>query len=158
VINYEYDEAGNLAETNNDGAWEAGVDGALPGIQMWAAPAVGQSYYQEFYEEEAEDMAMVVATGITVTLSDGGSHENCLQTIDWNPLEPETLEYKYYAPDLGLVKEEVVGGDERVELRSDDGNLGLKAAKLLIEHNATDEDTGFLRLWTYRAVFRNLRT
>jgi hypothetical protein len=143
VINYAYDDEGNLEETNNDGAWEAGVDGALPGIQMWAAPTVGQSYYQEFYADEAEDMALVVATGVTVTLSDGSSYENCLQTIDWNPLEPETLEYKYYAPDLGLVKEEVVGGDESVELRSDEGIVGLKAAKLLIEHNATDEDTGF---------------
>jgi hypothetical protein len=143
VVNYEYDDDGNLEETNNDGSWEAGVDGALPGIQMWAAPAVGQSYYQEFYAEEAEDMALVVATGITVTLSDGSSYENCLQTIDWNPLEPETLEYKYYAPNVGLVKEAVVGGDEIVELTSGEENPDLKAAKLLIEHNATDEDTGF---------------
>jgi hypothetical protein len=143
VINYEYDDEGNLEETNDDGSWEAGVDGALPGIQMWAAPSPGQSYYQEFYADEAEDMALVVATDITVTLSDGSSYANCLQTIDWNPLEPETLEYKYYAPDLGLVKEEVVGGDESVELTSGEGNFGLKAAKLLIEHNATDEDTGF---------------
>lgn len=139
VINYEYDDEGNLEETNNDGAWEAGVDGALPGIQMWASPGVSQSYFQEFYEDEAEDMAVVVATGLTVTLSDGRSYQNCLQTIDWNPLEPEALEYKYYAPNLGLVKEEVVGGDESVELE----NTGIKAAKLLIEHNATDEDTGF---------------
>jgi hypothetical protein len=143
VINYEYDDEGHLEETNNDGAWEAGVDGALPGIQMWASPAVGQSYYQEFYEDEAEDMAMVVAAGITVTLSDGSSHENCLQTIDWNPLEPETLEYKYYAPNIGLVKEAVVGGEEIVELTSEEEYPRLEAAKLLIEHNATDEDTGF---------------
>ncbi len=30
--NFEYDEDGNLVGTNNDGSWEAGVDGALPGI------------------------------------------------------------------------------------------------------------------------------
>jgi hypothetical protein len=120
VINYEYDDEGNLEETNNDGAWEAGVDGALPGIQMWAAPAAGQSYYQEFYADEAEDMAMVVATGVTVTLSDGSSYQDCLQTIDWNPLDPASPEYKYYAPDLGLLKEEVVGTDEIVELESAD--------------------------------------
>jgi hypothetical protein len=119
VINYAYDDEGHLEETNNEGAWEAGVDGALPGIQMWASPAVGQSYYQEFYEDEAEDMAMLVATGITVNLSDGRSYENGLKTIEWNPLEPETLEYKYYAPHIGLVKEEVVGGSEVVELTSE---------------------------------------
>jgi hypothetical protein len=116
VTNYAYDDEGNLEETNNEGAWEAGVDGAQPGIQMWADPMAGQSCYQEFYADEAEDMAMVVAKGITVTLSEGARYENCLMTIEWNPLEPETLEYKYYAPDIGLVKEEVVGGEERVEL------------------------------------------
>jgi hypothetical protein len=116
VTNYAYDDEGNLEETNNEGAWEAGVDGAQPGIQMWADPMAGQSCYQEFYADEAEDMAMVVAKGITVTLSEGARYENCLMTIECNPLEPETLEYKYYAPDIGLVKEEVVGGEERVEL------------------------------------------
>jgi hypothetical protein len=31
ATNYEYDEAGNFIGTNNDGSWEAGVNGALPG-------------------------------------------------------------------------------------------------------------------------------
>lgn len=114
VVNYEYDDEGNLEETNDDGSWETGVDGALPGIQMWAAPTAGQSYYQEFYADEAEDMALVVATGIDVHLSDGSTFADCLQTIDWNPLEPETLEYKFYAPGIGMIKEQVVGDDEEV--------------------------------------------
>jgi hypothetical protein len=116
VINYEYDDDGNLTDTNNDGAWEAGEDGALPGIVMWADPTTGASYYQEYYVDEAEDMGLVVADGVEVELEDGTIYENCLQTLDWNPLEPETLEYKYYAPNVGLVMEEVVGGDEVVEL------------------------------------------
>ena len=117
VVNYEYDDGGNLEETNDNGSWEAGVDGALPGIQMWAAPAPGQAYYQEFYADEAEDMALVVATGIEVNLSDGSTYADCLQTIEWNPLEPETLEYKFYAPGIGLIKEQEVGSDEEaVEL------------------------------------------
>jgi hypothetical protein len=116
VINYEYDDDGNLIDTNNDGAWEAGVDDALPGIIMWANPEAGFSYYQEYYEDEAEDMGMIVAVGIEVELENGTTYENCLQILDWNPLEPETLEYKYFAPGAGLIKEEVVGGDEVVEL------------------------------------------
>jgi len=119
VINYEYDDDGNLIDTNNDGAWEAGVDDALPGIIMWADPVPGISYYQEYYEDEAEDMGLVVADGVEVGLEDGTIYEDCLQVLDWNPLEPETLEYKYYAPGIGLVKEEVVHGDEVVELVSD---------------------------------------
>jgi hypothetical protein len=112
VVNYEYDDEGNLEETNDHGSWEAGVDGALPGIQMWAAPVAGQSYYQEFYADEAEDMGLVVATGVEVSLSDGSTYADCLQTLDWNPLDPAILEYKFYAPGIGMIKEAVVGSDE----------------------------------------------
>lgn len=114
VINYEYDDQGNLEGTNDHGSWEAGVDGALPGIQMWAAPVAGQSYYQEFYGNKAEDMGLVVATGIEVNLSDGGHYTGCLQTLDWNPLTPEVLEYKFYAPGIGMIKETVVDSDEEL--------------------------------------------
>jgi len=116
VINYEYDDDDNLIGTNNDGAWEAGVDDALPGIVMWADPEVGNSYYQEYYEDEAEDLGLVVAAGVRVELKNGDTYEDCLQILDWNPLNPAVLEYKYYAPGVGLIKEEVVGGDETAEL------------------------------------------
>jgi hypothetical protein len=115
VINYEYDDEGNVS-TNNDGAWEAGVDDALPGIVMWADPEAGRSYYQEYYEDEAEDLGLVVAVGVGVELKNGDTYEDCLQVLDWNPLDPAVLEYKYFAPGVGLVKEEVVGGDQTVEL------------------------------------------
>ena len=116
VINYEYDDDDNLIGTDNDGAWEAGVDDALPGIVMWADPEAGVSYYQEYYEDEAEDMVMVVAAGVGVELEGSTTYEDCLQILDWNPLDPAVLEYKYFAPGVGLVKEEVVGGDESAEL------------------------------------------
>ena len=37
----------------DEGAWEAGQDGATPGIVMLADPMVGLAYEQEFLEEEA---------------------------------------------------------------------------------------------------------
>ncbi|MGH7586710.1 MAG: hypothetical protein ACREMH_10715, partial [Gemmatimonadales bacterium] len=54
-------EDGSVVST--EGSWEWGVDGALPGIIMWADPAahVGEEYRQEFYEGEAEDWGKVVA-------------------------------------------------------------------------------------------------
>ncbi len=116
VVNYEYDDDGNLIDTNNDGAWEAGVDGALPGIVMWADPQAGASYYQEYDDGEAEDMGSIVATDISVDLSDGSTYDSCLQVLDWNPLDPAVLEYKYFAPGVGIIKEAVVGGDEVVEI------------------------------------------
>jgi hypothetical protein len=132
-------EDGEVVST--EGSWEAGIDGALPGILMPAIPSVGDSYRQEYYEGEAEDMAEVVALDAVVTLSDGTVYSNVLQTLEWTPLEPDALENKYYVPGLGLVREENADGDEPIDLVGD--AWPLKETKLIIEHNATDEDTGF---------------
>ncbi len=120
VDNYEYDDDGNLLEVTHEGAWEAGRDGARPGIVMWASPEPGRSYYQEYAEGEAEDMGYVVATDVTVQLDDGPGYTNCIQILDWNPLEPAVLEYKYYAPGVGVVREEVIAGEDEatVELKA----------------------------------------
>ena len=100
------------------GSWEAGIDGAKPGIIMLAIPVVGVVYRQEYYKGEAEDKAEVLSLNESVTVP-FGSYENCLRTKDWNPLDMETIEEKYYAPGVGVVLEVMVkGGDERVELIS----------------------------------------
>ena len=116
VLHYAYDDAGEVVATDDAGSWEAGVDGAMPGHLMPASPAAGSSHYQEYDEDEAEDMAYVVATGVTVALGDGTAYEGCVQTADGNPVEPDVLEYKYRCPDVGVVKEAVVTGEEAVEL------------------------------------------
>jgi hypothetical protein len=55
---------------------------------------------------------------LTVTTS-YGTFTDCIKTADWNALEPEApLEYKYYAPGIGMVKEEIVGTNEVLELVS----------------------------------------
>ncbi len=84
---------------------------------MKASPVPGDTYHQEYYVGEAEDEAEVVALNVSVTLSDGTNY-TCLQTRDFTRLEPNANEYKYYAPGVGLVAEEVVGSTERVELVS----------------------------------------
>ena len=43
------------------GSFEAGVDGAQPGIIMPADPEVGQSYRQEYYKGKAEDAGAVLS-------------------------------------------------------------------------------------------------
>jgi len=105
VKNYE---DGKLVDT--DGSFEAGVDGALPGIVMPGNPTVGQAYRQEFYEGEAEDMGEIVAIGGEATVP-AGHYTNVLVTKDWNPLEPEVVEQKTYAPGVGVIFEEHVQGD-----------------------------------------------
>jgi len=102
---------------SSEGSWESGVDGALPGIVMQADPYVGQVYRQEYYAGEAEDMAEVISLEADVAVA-YGSFSGCLQTRDWNPLEPGGEEYKYYCRDVGLVYEVPISGGEGVELIS----------------------------------------
>lgn len=117
VVNYSYED-GDLIQTDDEGSWEAGKDvadagvTASPGIAMLEAPRARESYYQEWYPGEAEDMGFVVAEDVRVELPDGSEFSGCLQTLDWAPLEPDALEYKFYAAGVGLVLERSVDGDE----------------------------------------------
>jgi hypothetical protein len=99
-----------------EGSWEHGEDGALAGIVMPAHPEVGDAYRQEYYRGEAEDMGEVLEVGATVEI-ELGSYHDVIATEDWNPLEPEVVEQKSYAPGIGLILEEkVAGGQGRIEL------------------------------------------
>ena len=95
---------GELA--NHDGSWEAGVDGALPGIIMVADPLAhaGETYRQEYYAGEAEDMGKVVGPAGPLIVP-FGEFQDVLQTEDWTPLEAGSTEFKYYAPGVGLIRE-----------------------------------------------------
>lgn len=99
------------------GSWEWGVDGALPGIIMWADPAahVGEEYRQEFYEGQAEDISKVVGLSESVDVP-YGSLTGCVRTEDTTPLEPAVLENKYYCGGVGTVLEVAVESGERIEL------------------------------------------
>lgn len=99
------------------GSWEAGVDGALPGIIMLAKPLDGLWYRTEYYRGEAEDLAQILSLHETVTVP-YGTFANCLKILDFNALEPGVEEHKYYAPGIGVVKEVQVrgAGGELVEL------------------------------------------
>jgi len=163
VDNYEYDDEGNLIGINHESAWEAGLDVngagtiALPGHLMPRRPAPGTSYHQEYYEDEAEDMAWVVASGVEVELEDGSVHGDCLQTLEWNPLDPGVFEHKFFVPGLGLVVEEKLGAEERVErrgsiLRGEDAIPDFSAALFsdpaTIDHELLAFQVGKTRTYT----------
>ena len=92
---------------NHYGSWEAGVDGAEPGIMMAADPAPGLYYRQEHYIGEAEDQAEVIGNNESITVP-AGTFKNCIKIRETNPLDPSFLEYKYYASGVGLVKVEKI--------------------------------------------------
>jgi hypothetical protein len=126
---YAQDREGNVwyfgedtAEYNNGrllnrhGAWEAGIDGALPGIIMNADPQVTDSHRQEYYKGEAEDMFWVVATGGSEKVP-FGQFDDVVTTLEWTPLEPNIVVEKRYAPGIGLLSERALsGGKENVRL------------------------------------------
>lgn len=94
-------ENGELASL--DGSWKAGVDFAKPGLAMKAAPAVGEVYRQEFSLGNAEDLGKVLSLTASVHAPAGACSHTCLLTEDLTPIEPDTIEHKYYAPGVGLL-------------------------------------------------------
>lgn len=107
-------EGGKVVST--EGSWEAGVDGARPGIVMRAAPAVGDAYRRQFNPGKAEELAQVIRVGATASVPAGNYHE-VIVIKEWTPLEPEAIEEKSYAPGVGKVFEVgVAGGQRRLEL------------------------------------------
>jgi hypothetical protein len=101
---------------DKEGSWEAGVNGAVPGIIMLDRPFAGDIYRQEFLEGEAEDMAAVLSLNNRVSVP-YGTFNNVLKTLDYNPLDGE-LEHKFYAPDVGLIKTVNLETNETEELIS----------------------------------------
>jgi hypothetical protein len=134
---YAQDRAGNVwsfgtAGTSYDGgqpdthgSWQAGVDGAEPGLAMPAHPRLGDGYVREHAPGVAVDQAEVLDLAATRALAVGadgtegaaGVDDRLLETADTSPLEPGRVQHTFYAQGVGLVEQDTVtGGTERVEL------------------------------------------
>lgn len=85
----------------HDGAWEAGVDGAQPGIMMPGDPQVGDVGYQEYYEGNAEDMFEITGFGEEITVP-AGAFDDTMSVTDYNPLEGCESDDKVYVRGIGL--------------------------------------------------------
>jgi hypothetical protein len=100
-----------------DGSWEAGKDiwldvddpNVMEGIIMLADPRKGQFYFQEFWEDEAEDMGKILNFK-TVESELLGTLRGCVVTKEWVPLEPGSVEHKYFCKGHGLVQVQGVAG------------------------------------------------
>jgi hypothetical protein len=102
--------------TSTEGSWQAGVDGAQPGILLLADPKRAMEYRQEYYRGQAEDAARVLSLDMRVKVPEG-FFDPVLVTRDYTPLEPDLVEHKFYAPGVGPVLAITVkGGSGRMEL------------------------------------------
>jgi hypothetical protein len=104
--------------TTTAGSFEAGVDGAQPGIIVPANPEVGLGYRQEYYAGQAEDKAEILSLDEQGEVP-FGHFSDVMLTKDLNPLEPKYQEYKQYARGVGPIQAITVsGGTDREELLS----------------------------------------
>jgi hypothetical protein len=100
----------------SEGSWEAGVDGAQPGVVVPAHPEVGMEYRQEYYAGEAEDRARILSLDERAEVP-FGAFDGLLMTRDTTPLEPDVLEHKLFARGVGPVLVlSLSGGGGREEL------------------------------------------
>ena len=111
----EYED-GKVVST--EGSFEAGVDGAQPGVIVPAKPTPGMRYRQEYWAGHAEDRGEVFSLTERAEVPFGYFGKGrVLMTRDLNPLEPKVLEYKFYARGIGPVLAiGVSGGSDREEL------------------------------------------
>jgi hypothetical protein len=125
---YAQDESGNIwylgeatkefedGKISTEGSWEAGVDGAQPGILLPGKPRAGLSYRQEYYKGQAEDAAEVLDVDARARVP-VGSFEQLLLTKEYTPLDPGVVEHKFYAKGIGpILAVTVSGGSGREEL------------------------------------------
>lgn len=100
--------------SDHAGSWEWGLDGALPGIIMWADPTahLNETYYQEYYAGEAEDQGQVLSVGESVT-APFGAFQDVVKTYDFSSLDADLQEHKFYTSGIGLVMEiNLLSGEE----------------------------------------------
>ena len=108
--------ADGITVISTEGSWEAGVNGALPGVVMETPITVGHAYRQEYSSGVAEDLFEIIGTGESVSVP-YGDFTDTVTTREWTPLEPCFSENKYYARDVGLVRVLMTkGGSEEVHL------------------------------------------
>ena len=103
----ELDANGKVKSTA--GSWRAGVNGAKPGIFMFAHPRPGRSARQEYLKGEAEDHFQVVAKGVVASVP-FKIFRGAMLTKEWTPLEPGVIDHKYYARGIGTVLEKTAKG------------------------------------------------
>lgn len=103
----------------HEGSWEAGLNGAKPGVVMYASPQVGRAYRQEFAPKIAEDMAKVIKLNDSTCVPLKCFQGNVLVTEDWTSLDTQEVIHKYYAPGVGLIRSLTIKGEpEKIELVS----------------------------------------
>ena len=96
-----YDVNGKFLK--NDGTWLAGSNGHRPGLVIPGAPKLGMKYYQEIAPGVSLNRGEIVSLSQTCKTS-AGTFTKCMKIKGTSGMDAKKLEYKYYAPNVGLVE------------------------------------------------------
>lgn len=89
------------------GSWQAGLNGAKPGIFMPGSVKPGLHYMEENApNDNALDQATIVGQG-PFTLH-GVTYQNAIRIKEFSSLEKASNEYKIYAPGVGLLVDDTL--------------------------------------------------
>ena len=128
---FAQDRAGNVwyfgedttkyeGKPSRKGSFEAGVEGAQPGVQMPAKPRAGMRYRLEGgYKTGAADHTEVLSVGKEQVEVPFGYFRGTVMNRDYSPLEPKVSELWFYARGVGgVLAIDISDGDHREELVS----------------------------------------
>ena len=104
----DVDEYENGKVKGHSGAWLLGKDTQNPGVIIPAHPKVGDKFKSEDVNKEIREDDEVVSVGETVSVP-AGTYENCVKVKEM--LADGEVEFKFYAPGVGVVREVPAGGD-----------------------------------------------
>lgn len=140
-------------ENPHEGSWQAGVKGAKAGVIMEAQPHVGDTYNQEVAKGVAEDMATVLSLNEKICVP-YSCFTHVLKTKEFTPLEPDVVSNKYYAQNIGDIKEisvqgeseeqhlvQITGGDSSKQIQSNSASTEQQGhSKSLKAHNQPSQE------------------
>jgi len=92
---------------SHEGSWQHGVNGATAGLVMPGIVLLGSRYQQEVAPAVAMDRAEIIATNLKVS-TPAGIFEGSVKTKETTPLERGSIEFKFYAPKVGLIQDDTL--------------------------------------------------
>jgi hypothetical protein len=95
--------------TGHDGAWMLGRGTKHPGVIIPAHPQAGDKFMSEDVNPKITENDEIVSVSETVSVP-AGTFENCVKVKESSP--DGSVEYKFYAPGTGVVREVPASGDE----------------------------------------------
>jgi hypothetical protein len=99
VNNYEAGKG-----VSHEGAWISGVDGASFGLIMPGEPKAGDRFCEELGPNTGLDRGEIVGVNEKVK-TPAGTFEHCVHVKETSPKEKGAVDHKWYAPGVGLIKD-----------------------------------------------------